>query len=80
MKGILWAYFLETAPNKLIEIFPGEVKWANAIRVIDASDLPGGQKIYLNANTINQRVISYLTFEEAEAPEKVKWKSVFERL
>lgn len=73
--------FLETAPNKLTEIFPGESKWANAIRVIDTSDLPEGRKIYLNANTIHQRALCYLAedVEETE-PEKVIWKSVMARL
>jgi pyruvate, water dikinase len=60
-ENILNKEFLESSPNKLLEFFPGEAKWANAIRVIDSSDIPNGRKIYLNANTINQRAVSYLT-------------------
>ena len=35
-------------------------KWAHVVRVIDAADLLSGKKIYVNANPLKQRVVSYL--------------------
>ena len=52
--------FLEESPNRLADLLPEAAKWAHVIRVIDADDPPGGKGIYVNANPLKQRVVSYL--------------------
>jgi len=47
--------------NRLVELVPTAAKWAEAVRVIDASDMPDGKVIRLYANTLNQKVVCYLS-------------------
>ena len=57
--------FLEDAPNRLAALSPGDARWAEAIRVIDAEDLPEGRILYINANVLKQKALCYVT-EDAD--------------
>ncbi|MCU0242643.1 MAG: PEP/pyruvate-binding domain-containing protein, partial [Vicinamibacteria bacterium] len=50
---------LESAPNRLAELIPEEAQWAQVVRVIDPATLPGGRRIQLNANALEQRAVCY---------------------
>jgi pyruvate,water dikinase len=50
---------LAEAPNRLADRLPDEARWSNAVRVIEASDLPGGA-VYLNTDTPKQRALCYV--------------------
>jgi pyruvate, water dikinase len=49
--------FFANNKNRLCDLVPGSEKWANGVRVIDASD--AGVTIKLNANTLDQKVVCY---------------------
>ena len=51
---------LEKAPNRLTRLVPEAAEWAEAVRVIDSSDLPDAGTLVLNANTLKQEVLCYL--------------------
>ena len=55
--------FFLNAPNRLAELLPDQAKWADAVHVIDASQIDGGRAVKLNANTLEQRVVCYLERE-----------------
>jgi len=55
---------LKSLPNKLAELVPAAAKWAEAVRVVDAGDLPGGGRFRLHANTLKQHVL--ISIENAE--------------
>ncbi|MCX7044981.1 MAG: pyruvate, phosphate dikinase [Candidatus Sumerlaeota bacterium] len=52
--------FILDRPNQLEALLPSEARWANAVRVIDLNGGTGGASVILNANTLKQRVVSYL--------------------
>jgi hypothetical protein len=57
------------APNRLADVAPGSAQWAHVVRVVDASDLPGGRQFVINANPLKQHVVCYLAGRaEEEAP------------
>ncbi|MCE5216878.1 PEP/pyruvate-binding domain-containing protein [bacterium] len=51
---------LERLPSRLSSMVPEAVKWPEAVRVIEAADLPHGRALHLNANAPQQRVVCYL--------------------
>jgi len=53
-------HFLMDLPNRLEDLVPDEARYADAVRVIEAADLPGGKALYLNANALKQRAVCYL--------------------
>ncbi len=54
--------FFEDRENRLGRLLPDEGRWASVVRVIDADRIPGGRKLYLNANCLTQRAVCYLSF------------------
>lgn len=48
---------LERAPNRLAALLPDAAAWADAVRVIDAADMPGGRALCLRADALRQRAI-----------------------
>ena len=52
--------FLEGMPNRLTDLVPGAEEWAEAVRVIEARDLPQGAGFVLNANALTQEVFCYV--------------------
>ncbi len=58
-ENVLNRSFLENSDNLLPELLPGDARWADAIRVIDASNLPDGKGLYMNANALRQRALCY---------------------
>jgi hypothetical protein len=59
---------IEQAPNHLAALIPAEAAWANAVRVIDPADLPGGRALHLRADALRQRAICYFD-PSADVPE-----------
>ena len=53
--------FFTESKNRLVELVPTATKWAEAVRVIDAADMPDGKVIKLYANTLNQKAVCYLS-------------------
>jgi hypothetical protein len=53
------ADFIEQAPNHLSRLIPEEAIWANAVRVIDSADIPGGRALRLHADALRQSAICY---------------------
>jgi pyruvate,water dikinase len=51
---------LERLPSRLSSLVPEVVKWPEAVRVIEAADLPHGHVLNLNASAPQQRVVCYL--------------------
>ncbi|MEI7612631.1 MAG: PEP/pyruvate-binding domain-containing protein [Betaproteobacteria bacterium] len=51
--------FLLTEPNLLSELIPDSSGWESAIRVIDASALKSGEKLFLHADSPGQRALLY---------------------
>jgi hypothetical protein len=51
---------LEAMPNRLADLLPDAASWAHAVRVLDATGLPGGAVLTLSADTLKQRVLCYL--------------------
>jgi len=52
--------FFRNAPNRLTMMLPGAAKWADTVRVIDASDVGEDMAVRVNANTLEQKVVCYL--------------------
>jgi hypothetical protein len=50
---------IEQAPNHLPRLIPEEAVWANAVRVIDPADIPGGRALRLHADALRQSAICY---------------------
>ncbi len=48
-------------PNRITEIEPELAEWSGVIRVIKADDAGEGRKIILNANTLDQKVLCYVS-------------------
>jgi hypothetical protein len=46
--------------NRLLDLVPAATKWADAVHVIEASDLPVGHTVNLWANAVSQKVVCYL--------------------
>ena len=59
--NVLNKRFFTESKNRLVELVPTAAKWAEAVRVIDAADMPDGKVIRLYANTLNQKVVCYLS-------------------
>jgi hypothetical protein len=53
--------FLQHGENRLSELLPDEAAWAEVVRVIDIPVAPDEPTVYLNANSLDQRAICYLT-------------------
>jgi hypothetical protein len=53
------SFFLE-APNRLESLLPQAGNWSNVLRVIDASNAPGGRCVQIHANNADQKVVFYL--------------------
>lgn len=58
--NVLNKRFFAESKNRLVELIPTAAKWSEAVRVIDAADMPDGKVIKLYANTLNQKVVCYL--------------------
>jgi pyruvate,water dikinase len=54
---------LEEARNRLATLLSDESCWADAVRVVEAKDLPGGRTLRLDANVLQRRVVCHLTHE-----------------
>jgi hypothetical protein len=52
--------FFDEAPNRLTDLIPRASSYSHVVKVVDATDLGDGCKIFLNANTLKQRVVCYL--------------------
>jgi len=50
---------LEARTSKLTRLVPEAGQWAEAVRVIDPSELPGTHRLVLNANPLKQRAVCY---------------------
>ena len=50
---------LEGRHSKLTRLVPEAGQWAEAVRVIDPGELPGGRRLVLNANPLKQRAVCY---------------------
>jgi len=46
--------------NRLLDLVPSAEKWADAVHVIEAKDLPDGNTVNLWANAVDQKVVCYL--------------------
>jgi len=57
--------FLETAPNRLLEVLPEAGEWEKAIRVIDSGSSRDGLKIFLTVDALQQKAMCYLAEEQA---------------
>jgi pyruvate, water dikinase len=52
--------FFEEMPNRLLEYAPGEERWSDAVKVINAADVTGaGGGIFLAADALKQKVSCY---------------------
>jgi pyruvate,water dikinase len=58
--NVLNKRFFSESHNRLAELVPQAAKWAEAVRVVDGSDLPPDKVVRLYANTLNQKVVCYL--------------------
>ena len=52
--------FFEGQENRLARLLPEDARWAGVVRVIDVDRIPGGCRLYLNANCLTQRAVCYL--------------------
>jgi pyruvate, water dikinase len=52
--------FLREAKNRLTELLPDAGAWSEAIRVVDATDLPGRSSLYLNVDAMKQKAVCYV--------------------
>ena len=55
--------FFQNQKIGLSNLLPAAAKWAEAVQVIDAADMPEGKIVRLYANTFNQKVVCYLDKE-----------------
>ena len=53
--------FFEKAPNRLMDFLPKAEPFADALRVIQTDDLPGGKSLRLCADTFHQQAVCYLS-------------------
>ncbi len=53
------AWFETRLPSRLAEWLPAQAEWAPAVRLLDASRLPDGGRLTLNANALRQRAVCY---------------------
>ena len=51
--------FIMGKPNRLTSLLPKVETWTEAVRVVDGRDMDYSQKLYLNADSINQRAVLY---------------------
>ncbi len=58
--NLLNGAFFDNAPNRLLELLPGEEALADVVSVVDVAELPGSRLLKLNANSLAQRVVCYL--------------------
>ncbi|UCD30293.1 MAG: pyruvate, phosphate dikinase [Planctomycetota bacterium] len=52
--------FFESQPNKLSELVPSASNWAQVVKVIDLPTSGDGNSLWINANTLKQKVVCYL--------------------
>jgi pyruvate,water dikinase len=52
---------LEGSRNRLADLLPDEARWVEAVRVIDAADLPEGRSLLIEADVLKQRVVCYIS-------------------
>ena len=52
--------FFSESPNRLLDLLPAASKWAEAVKVIDAADMPKSKIVKLYANSFNQKVVCYI--------------------
>ncbi len=79
-EDVLNRQFLESMPNRLPDLSPGDSRWSDAVKVIDADDLPPGKVLYINANTLIQRARCYIADERSILVSPVDFASSFVRL
>jgi hypothetical protein len=48
----------EDSPNRLLQLVPKAGKWVDAVKVVDACEIPCGG-IFLNADAFKQKVVCY---------------------
>jgi hypothetical protein len=51
---------LLSLPNRLATLLPEASAMEQAVRVVDAKDIPGGLHLNLHADTVKQKVVCYL--------------------
>jgi pyruvate,water dikinase len=59
-ENVLNVDFLMGQPNRLTSLFPEETLWSDAIRVIETAEIKNGSRLFLNADSVEQRGIVYL--------------------
>ncbi len=79
-EDVLNRRLLESMPNRLPDMSPGDAKWAHAVKVIDAGDLPDGRVLFINANTLVQRARCYVADERSVGMSPIDFASSFVRL
>lgn len=52
--------FFERRRNRLADLLPEESRWSEVVQVIDIREA-GGERLFINANCLNQKAICYLT-------------------
>jgi pyruvate,water dikinase len=52
--------FFQRQKNRLDDLVPDEVVWADVVRVIDAPVTPEGRTVYINVNCLTQKAVCYL--------------------
>jgi len=57
------ANLIEQAPNLLPTLIPEGTAWANAVRVIDPAEIPGGRVLRLHADALRQSAVCYFDSE-----------------
>jgi hypothetical protein len=53
---------IEKTPNLLGTLLPGEIVWAEAVRVIDPGQMPGGRSLRLHADALKQSSVIYFGY------------------
>jgi len=56
--------FFASQPNRLIDLLPNASKWAHIVKVIDLPDSADGAGLMINANSLKQKVLCYLSREK----------------
>ncbi|MGE5296057.1 MAG: hypothetical protein ACM3VT_14630, partial [Solirubrobacterales bacterium] len=54
----LRADLFDESPNRLLQLVPKAGKWVDAVKVVDACEVPSGG-IYLSADALKRRVVCY---------------------
>ncbi|MBN1129414.1 MAG: hypothetical protein JXA71_10530, partial [Chitinispirillaceae bacterium] len=60
-ENILNEDFLLRQPNRLSRLLPESDSWSAAVRVVDGIDIAGGKRICLNADSMKQSCMVYVT-------------------